>query len=84
MADAPETIARLSPPPRCFFDQASFEQWRKYQSRCQYAASICEDCTTEYRELMQKHGRCDAWHWMPLLYAGLSRNSKLIGEKNGN
>ncbi len=83
MTNEPEAIARLVPPPRCFDDLQSFEQWRAHQRRCQFAASICEDCTAEYRQLMQEQGRCDAWHWMPLQYAGLSRNSKLIGGTNG-
>jgi len=45
--------------PSCFESEAQYQGWRTYALRVKEAASVCTDCTSEYRTQMRQAGRCD-------------------------
>ena len=45
--------------PLCYQSKGDYMAWIKLRNHAQEVVTICDDCTIDYMELMQKQNRCD-------------------------
>jgi hypothetical protein len=54
--------------PACFQSQDQYDGWKALARLAREMASICTDCSTEYRDRMLEERRCFASKWSKIVY----------------
>jgi hypothetical protein len=52
-----------APTPLCFQSREQFDNWKEFARIAKDTASICEDCTLEYKHKMKEVNRCKQAFW---------------------
>lgn len=59
--------------PLCYPSRRDYKAWLYLRDHAQEVVNVCDDCTKDYMELMEKKNRCD-----PAKAQKLTTNSKKI------
>jgi hypothetical protein len=59
--------------PWCFDSHEQFTEWYQLAVRSREAASVCDDCTPEFKARMKRERRCDDYKWQVLEFTSRSR-----------
>jgi hypothetical protein len=56
--------------PPCFESAKQFRDWRRLNAVTKELTSICSDCTTAYRVLARREGRCESRVYQTMFFKG--------------
>ncbi len=72
--------------PWCFDNHEQFSEWYRLTAISCEAATVCDDCTPEFKARMKSEQRCDDYKWQALEFtarSGMPRIRELKEPQNG-